>query len=122
MARRLLARCQVEAPACSHPRNAHEETDLIFVGTLTADRLSLPVRGESHQGLDGDWFGTLTSSTQNTPALRTGPATLTLKDGTIWDIVVAATGRVCEYCRPKSYFRIDQMHSDRNGPHARTFS
>jgi hypothetical protein len=88
---------------------------LIFVGTLTADRLSLPVRGESHQGLDGDWFGTLTSSTQNTPALRTGPATLTLKDGAIWHIVVAATAKASEYRAPTSYFRIDQMHFDRNG-------
>ena len=95
---------------------------MMFVGTLTTDKLSLPVQGESHQGLDGDWYGTFSCYTQNTPVPRTGPATLTLKDGTIWDIVVAATGRVCEYCRPKSYFRIDQMHSDRNGPHARTFS
>jgi hypothetical protein len=93
---------------------------LIFVGTMTTDKLSLPVQGESHQGLNGEWFGTLSCSTQNSPALRTGPATLTLNDGAVWHIVVATTAKVSEYRRPTSYFRIDQMHSDRKGPHART--
>jgi hypothetical protein len=91
-----------------------------FVGTLTTDKLSLPVQGESHQGLDGDWYGTLLCSSQNAPALRTGPARLTLNDGAVWHIVVSATGKVAEYRRPTSYFRIDQMHSGLNGPHART--
>jgi hypothetical protein len=93
---------------------------MMFVGTLTTDKLSLPVQGESHQGLDGDWFGTLSCSTQNTPALRPGPATLTLNDGAVWQIVVAATAKVSEYRAPTSYFRVDQMHSHLKGPHART--
>ena len=87
---------------------------MIFIGTLTADKLSLPVQVESHRGLDGGWFGTLSCSTQNTPALRPGPATLTLNDGGVWHIVVFATAKVSERT-PTLYFRIDKMHSDLNG-------
>jgi hypothetical protein len=93
---------------------------MMFVGTLTTDKLSLPVQGEAHQGPDGDWFGTLSCSTQNTTALRPGPATLTLNDGAVWHIVVSATAKGSEYRTPISYFRIDDMDSDLGGPHART--
>jgi hypothetical protein len=93
---------------------------MIFVGTLTTDKLSLPVQGESHQGLNGEWIGTLSYSTQDMPALRPGPATLILNGGAVWHIVVSATAKASEYSTPKSHFRIDQVDSDRKGPHART--
>ena len=93
---------------------------MTFVGTLTTDKQSFPVRGESHQAPDGDWFGTLSCASENTPALRTGPVTLTLSDGAVWHIVVAAIDRAGGDRPPKSYFRIDRMHSNLQGPHART--